>query len=142
MYAFVRNGSVQRVFDDLPDSYENISGVKYLSPAELAAFGVYQVVDQRPALVAGKHYENQTYTFTGSGVTLTAVLVNNPPPTQAELDATAVKAYPQLVALKNMTPAQVQAWVEANVTTLATAKGAIKTLAVAVGFLARGLYND
>ncbi len=38
-----------------------------------------------------------------------------------------------------MTPAQVQAWIDANVTNLATATDALKTLAVAVGILARKL---
>jgi len=36
-----------------------------------------------------------------------------------------------------MTPAQVMTWVDNNINTLADAKDAIKTLAVAVGILAR-----
>lgn len=60
-----------------------------------------------------------------------------PPPTQDELDATSAKQYAKLVALKNMTPAQVDAWVTANVNSMADAKDAIKTLAIAVGVLAR-----
>lgn len=54
-------------------------------------------------------------------------------------DATAVKTYQKLVALKTMTPAEVQSWVQANVNTLADVKDAIKTLAVGVGFLARNI---
>lgn len=60
-----------------------------------------------------------------------------PPPTQDQLDAVAANQYAKLVALKNMTPAQIIAWVDANVTNLATAQDAIKTLAIAVGILAR-----
>lgn len=62
-----------------------------------------------------------------------------PPPTQDQLDAAAAKAYAKLTALKSMTPAQVQAWVAANVTNLAQAQDAIATLAIAVSLLARSL---
>jgi len=60
-----------------------------------------------------------------------------PLPTQDEIDATAAKTYGKLAALKGMTPAQVQAWVDANVTTLADVKDALKTLAIAASILAR-----
>ncbi len=49
------------------------------------------------------------------------------------------KAYLKLQALAAMTPAQVGNWVTANVTTLAQAQDAIKTLAIAVSILARRL---
>lgn len=62
-----------------------------------------------------------------------------PPPTQDQLDVAAAKAYAKLTALKTMTPAQIQAWVTANVTTLAAAQDAIATLAIAVAILARRL---
>jgi hypothetical protein len=68
------------------------------------------------------------------------------PPTPAELqaiqdaaDAADARTHAKLTALKKMTPAQVQAWVTANVTNLAQAQDAISTLAVAVGILARRL---
>lgn len=57
-----------------------------------------------------------------------------------EADLTAVRAYNKLVALKNMTPAQVSAWVDANVTNLATAQDAIKTLAIGMGYLIRQVF--
>ena len=60
-----------------------------------------------------------------------------PLPTQDEIDATAAKTYGKLAALKGMTPAQVQAWVDANILTLADVKDALKTLAVAASILAR-----
>ena len=70
------------------------------------------------------------------------------PPTQAQIDfeaaqakaitdATAAKADNKLAALGNMSPAQVRAWVGANVTNLADAKDVLATLAVAVSVLAR-----
>jgi hypothetical protein len=62
-----------------------------------------------------------------------------PPPSQDELDAASAKAYAKLQALMGMTPAQVQAWVSANVTNLAQAQDAIATLAIAVAVLARRL---
>tara|TARA_R110000868_G_scaffold176513_2_gene414227 strand:- start:1325 stop:1723 length:399 start_codon:yes stop_codon:yes gene_type:complete len=61
------------------------------------------------------------------------------PPTQDEIDSAAAKAYAKLTALRGMTPAQVGSWVDANVTNLAQAQDAIKTLAIAVSILARRL---
>ena len=72
------------------------------------------------------------------------------PPTQAEIDAaaaqakarsdaTAAKADAKLAALGAMTPAQVRAWVAANVTNLAEAKDVLGTLAVAISILSRRL---
>ena len=63
----------------------------------------------------------------------------NPPPTQDQLDAVAARQNAKLAALAAMTPAQVSAWADANVTNLATAQDAIKTLAIAVSVLARRL---
>lgn len=54
-------------------------------------------------------------------------------------DVAAVRTYTKLVALKNMTPAQVSAWVDANVTNLAQIQDALKTLAMLDGILARRL---
>ncbi len=54
-------------------------------------------------------------------------------------DINVATQYAKLRALADMTPAQVSAWVDANVTNLATAQDAIKTLAIAVSVLARRL---
>ena len=81
---------------------------------------------------------------TGEAITLI------PPPTAAQLaaaeqahkdtvDIQTAKAYTKLATLSNMTPAQVQAWVGANVTNLAQAQDAIATLAIAVSVLMRRL---
>lgn len=59
--------------------------------------------------------------------------------TPDEQDAEAARSYAKLRTLAGMTPAQVQTWVAANVTTLAQAQDAIATLAVAVSVLARKL---
>ena len=56
-----------------------------------------------------------------------------------DADMSAARAHVKLHALSIMTPAQVQAWVSANVTNLAQAQDAISTLAVAVSILARRL---
>ena len=72
------------------------------------------------------------------------------PPTQEQIDAAAAqakaianaiaaKADAKLSALGAMTPAQVRAWVAANVTNLAEAKDVLGTLAVAVSILSRRL---
>ena len=72
---------------------------------------------------------------------LAAVLDPNPPPppTQDELDTAEARQYAKLAALRAMTPAQVSAWVDANITDLASALDALKTLAIAVAILARRL---
>jgi acyl-CoA reductase-like NAD-dependent aldehyde dehydrogenase len=62
-----------------------------------------------------------------------------PAPTADEVDRAAARAHVKLTALKAMTPAQIQTWVAANVTTLAQAQDAIATLAIAVGILSRSL---
>ena len=54
-------------------------------------------------------------------------------------DETAARAYTKLKVLSQMSPAEVKAWVTANVTTLAQAQDAIATLAIAVSILARRL---
>ncbi len=54
-----------------------------------------------------------------------------------EQDAAAIRSHVKLTALKNMNPAQIQAWVTTNVTNLAQAQDAISTLAVGVSILAR-----
>ena len=54
-------------------------------------------------------------------------------------DAGAAKVDAKLNALAAMTPAQVRAWVAANVTNLADAKDVLSTLAVAVSIIARKL---
>jgi acyl-CoA reductase-like NAD-dependent aldehyde dehydrogenase len=59
--------------------------------------------------------------------------------TQDQIDAAAAKSYAKLAALSAMTPAQVQAWVAANVTNLTQAQDAIATLAVAASVLVRRL---
>lgn len=57
-----------------------------------------------------------------------------------EPDLAAVLRYAKLVALKGMTPAQVSTWVDANVTNLAQAQDAIKTLAIGLGYLIRAVF--
>lgn len=60
------------------------------------------------------------------------------PPAQAvDADLVALHAYAKLKSLRNITPAQVSTWVDGNVTNLAQAQDAIKTLAIGVGYLIR-----
>jgi len=72
---------------------------------------------------------------------MSAAVVEAPGAADVKLaaDAATARQYAKLQALINMTPAQVQAWVSANVTTLAAAQDAITTLAVAVSILGRKL---
>jgi hypothetical protein len=71
-----------------------------------------------------------------------------PPPSQEELDARAeettrrgiineLRVDAAISALRNRTPAQVDAWIDANVTTLAEARTVLKILARILAILAR-----
>lgn len=62
-----------------------------------------------------------------------------PAPSKDEADAAAARELLRVKALVAMTPAQVDAYIEQNITNIATAKDAIKTLAIAVSVLARRL---
>ena len=61
-------------------------------------------------------------------------------PAVIDVDKEAVKSYAKLVALKNMTPAQVSSWVDANVTNLSQAQDAIKTLSIGMGYIIRQIF--
>jgi len=61
-------------------------------------------------------------------------------PVVIDADKEAVKSYAKLVALKNMTPAQVSSWVDANVTNLSQAQDAIKTLSIGMGYIIRQIF--
>lgn len=76
------------------------------------------------------HDVNRYVVYTGADI---------PVKSQEQLDKEAAKGYAKLNALAAMTPAQIQTWVDANVTNLAQAQDAIKTLAIAVSILARQL---
>ena len=58
---------------------------------------------------------------------------------QNKTDVLAARTRTKLIALKNMTPDQIETWVTNNVTTLAQVRDAIATLAIAVSILARRL---
>jgi hypothetical protein len=139
MFALVRNGAVVRTFNAIPDTFENVSGFQLMSVLERRDLGFFPVTDARPPLTNDRQsYIDETYTPGTTEVVRSATIFERPK-TADEIDREAVEAYPKLTTLKTSTPAQVQAWVDANVTDLASAKDAIKTLAVAVGFLARKL---
>jgi len=64
-------------------------------------------------------------------------LVNNPPDSIELRRLQATTAYKQLTALRNMTPDQAEAWVQTNVTDLASAKSVMKIFARLLVILAR-----
>lgn len=84
--------------------------------------GAYWVVTDQPAPTAAQ---------------VDAVL--NPPPSRDMVDSASAKQDAKLTALAQMTPDQVRAWVGVNVTSLADAKDALATMAVAVSILSRQL---
>ena len=60
-----------------------------------------------------------------------------PPRTKDDLDAEAARLYPKLIALRQKAPTEIAQWVDANVTDFASAKDALKTLAVFACVMAR-----
>lgn len=52
-------------------------------------------------------------------------------------DRTSVLAYAKLQSLANLSPSQIQNFIDTSVTNLATAQDAIKTLAIGLGYLFR-----
>jgi hypothetical protein len=62
-----------------------------------------------------------------------------PAPSKDEIDTADALAYAKLRAMRDMTPAEVGAWVDANVTNFAQAKDAIRTLAIGFCVLIRKL---
>lgn len=136
MYAYVQNGQVTRTSETIPRVLANVSAFHLLSVDERKARGFYEVVDRRSALAEGESYGPDSISFDGENVYRDASVL---PPSQHFLDAKAAREYAPLAALAAMTPAQIQTYIQNNVTDLASAKTAIKTLAVAVGILARRL---
>lgn len=59
------------------------------------------------------------------------------PPTKDERDAVAARQYAKLNAIKSMSPSEIISWIDTNISNLADAKEALKTMAVAVSVLAR-----
>ena len=96
-------------------------------------------LDGQTAAFATPDPKNITFIGNGFEVRTGSDYVAPRPDTPDEADAKVARSNGKLAALAKLTPAQVQAWVNSNVTTLADAKDVIATLAVAVSVLARRL---
>jgi hypothetical protein len=96
----------------------------FLSPFQQWPIWLGMTPDQRTAFETAK---------TAAEAAQLAIVQKN------ESDAANAKTYAKLTALKNMSPAEIQTWATANITTLAQAKDALTTLAIAVSILARRL---
>lgn len=60
-------------------------------------------------------------------------------PANIDADREFIKAYNKFTALVSMSPAQISTWVDNNVTNLAQAQEAIKTLAIICSYLGRAI---
>jgi hypothetical protein len=136
MYALVQNGVVTRTWESIPSRLDNVMAFHLMPVAEREARGFYECVDQRAALGSGESYGDNVFTWDGEHVNWTAPINAAP---QSYVDSKAAREYAPLAALAAMTPQQVQSYINANVTDLASAKVALRTLAVAVAILARQL---
>jgi hypothetical protein len=96
-------------------------------------------LDGQTAAFATPDPKNVTFMGNGFEVRTGSDYVAPRPDTPDEADAKSARNNVKLAALAKLTPAQTQAWVAANVNTLADAKDVIATLAVAVSLLARRL---
>ena len=96
-------------------------------------------LDGQTAAFATPDPKNITFVGNGFEVRTGSDYIPPRPDTPDEVDAKAARSNGKLAALAKLTPAQVQTWVNSNVTTLADAKDVITTLAVAVSVLARRL---
>lgn len=96
-------------------------------------------IEGQAAALATPDPKNVSFTGNGFEVRTGPDYIPPRPDTPDEADAKAARGNGKVAALAKLTPAQVQAWVNANVNTLAEAKDAITTLAIAVSVLARRL---
>ena len=96
-------------------------------------------VEGQTAAFATPDPKNVTFVGNGFEVRTGPDYIAPKPDTPDEADAKVARGNSKLAALAKLTPAQTQAWVSANVNTLADAKDVIATLAVAVSVLARRL---
>ena len=96
-------------------------------------------VESQTAAFATPDPKNVTFVGNGFEVRTGSDYIAPKPDTPDEADAKVARGNSKLAALAKLTPAQTQAWVSANVNTLADAKDVIATLAVAVSVLARRL---
>lgn len=115
----------------------------FLDAGERAKVGIVEVPDPvwpDPDLYIASQNPDGSLTITPrSAEEIAARTAARAQEAQDVLDVASAKGYAKLQALRNMTPAQVSTWVDGNVTNLAQAQDAIKTLAVAVCVLARRL---
>ena len=137
MWVHVTNNVIDDKFEVLPSAWRNISNLPYFTEAELNAHGWFKVVDSRPTLTqqAPRWINDRVEIING----IPTRLAELEPWTKDEADSYAARTYAKLTALKELTPDQISTWVNNNVTTLAAAQDAIKTLAIAVSILARRL---
>ena len=97
------------------------------------------ITNDSTLIEVGSGYDGSTFTAPPPHVPTVSELAVIAKSIKEAADTTNAKADAKLMAFAAMTPAQVRTWVAANVATLADAKDALATLAVAVSILARRL---
>lgn len=145
MYAKVENGSVVKFpysFSDLRKDNPGVSFPRVDNIDAFAEFGVVPVTQQPdPAFNAATHKLVQgTPVLSGSDWVVTRVVTplsaNELDAIDLSQDAAALKADAQVTALLTARPAQINSYIETNVTNLAQAKDVLKILARAIAVVA------
>ena len=154
MYAKVINGALVAfpyTFQELKADNPNVSFPQGVSLDAVAEFGVVPVTQQPdPVYTPATHYlvqgtpvlENGAWVVTRVVTAKTAEQMAQEAKEAAQMeDAAAIKVDTQVKALLTARPAQINAYIDANVTTLAQAKEAMKLLARALAVVAQKTFD-
>jgi hypothetical protein len=141
MFAIVVNRGVARYVHEVPFTHAGIKHFRSLTPEQQRARGVYPVQDLTPAFDHETHkvagMESVTVFDTHVAVVRKVVPREITPEetarkqaqTENDADLATLKGNNVLMNFLSMTPAQIDAWVAANVTNLAEARNALALLA-------------
>lgn len=144
-YALIENGQVSTIADPLPEGWRNVSCLNLMSDAELKLLGWLPVTEVKPALTVYQRYGTPTLAIGADAVTRTWPVESK---SQAEIDEidrlaqldaeqAQVKADAAIQAFVAKTPAQIEAYIDATVVDLASARTVLKQMGKMLLILAK-----
>ena len=144
-FAYIEQGALVRFLVEIPPTFKGVSHVRSLSAAEQAALGILPVVDLTPPFnpetvrLAKAH---PVFTIFADRVEL--VRPTEPIPTQEITERTArrevqndARAVELRDKLRTATPAEISAYVDAQVLDLASARTMFKRVLLVLALMAR-----